>query len=83
MVLRQLWHTLLINLLYGLSSPRIDNWGHMGGMVGGALAALALGPRWKATTLPGKRGEWLVDAAPLPWFRQEPRQLPGGGGRRR
>ena len=47
----------------------------MGGLVGGALAALLLGPRWKAVRLPGKRGEWLVDAAPLPLFRGEPRQI--------
>lgn len=25
-VLKQLWSTLLINLIYGLSNPRIDNW---------------------------------------------------------
>jgi membrane associated rhomboid family serine protease len=75
MVLRQLWQTLLINLVYGLSNPRIDNWGHMGGMVGGALAALLLGPRWVETKLAGRRGLWLVDRAPLPWFRSEPRQV--------
>lgn len=47
--------------------------GHMGGMAGGALAALLLGPRWKVVRLPGKRGNWLVDDAPLPWFRSQPR----------
>ncbi|KAL4426848.1 hypothetical protein ABPG77_006634 [Micractinium sp. CCAP 211/92] len=72
-VLRSLWQTLLMNILYGLSNPRIDNWGHMGGMAGGALAALLLGPRWKVVRLPGKRGNWLVDDAPLPWFRSQPR----------
>lgn len=75
MVLKQLWSTLLFNVLYGLSNPRIDNWGHLGGLAGGALAAALLGPRWKAMKLKGKRGEWLVDAAPLPLFRAEPRQL--------
>lgn len=25
-VLRSLWSTLLINMLYGASNPRIDNW---------------------------------------------------------
>ena len=25
-VLRSLWQTLLMNVLYGLSNPRIDNW---------------------------------------------------------
>ncbi len=35
----------LINLFIGFSVPGIDNWGHMGGLVGGALAGLALAPR--------------------------------------
>lgn len=76
-VLRQLWQTLVLNVVYGLSSTRIDNWGHMGGLVGGALAGLLLGPRFQATTLPGKRGKWLVDVAPLPWLRSQPRQISG------
>jgi rhomboid protease GluP len=35
-----------INLLIGFAAQgTIDNWGHMGGLVGGALAGLALAPR--------------------------------------
>lgn len=37
----------IINLLIGISVPGIDNWGHLGGLVGGALAGLALAPRVK------------------------------------
>ena len=44
-VLRQLGLTLAINLAYSLANRRVDNWGHLGGMAGGALAAWALGPR--------------------------------------
>ncbi len=47
----------------------------MGGLLGGALVALLVGPQWRTRSLPGKRGTWLVDAAPLPWFRSEPRQI--------
>ena len=36
-VLKSLWQTLLINVLYGLTNPRIDNFGHLGGLVGGAV----------------------------------------------
>ena len=25
-MLRQLWHTRVINMFYGFSNPRIDNW---------------------------------------------------------
>lgn len=34
----------LINLGIGLSNPGIDNWGHLGGLVGGALFAWFAGP---------------------------------------
>jgi rhomboid protease GluP len=35
-----------INLVLGLS-PGIDNWGHIGGLVGGSLFAWFAGPRWQ------------------------------------
>lgn len=36
---------VIINLAIGLS-PGIDNWGHVGGLAGGAAAAWLLGPGW-------------------------------------
>jgi rhomboid protease GluP len=36
----------VINLVIGLS-PGIDNWGHVGGLLGGGLFAWAAGPRLK------------------------------------
>lgn len=33
-----------INLVFGLAQPGIDNWGHMGGLVGGALVTFGLLP---------------------------------------
>jgi len=35
-----------INLVLGLS-PGIDNWGHVGGLIGGTLFAWFAGPRWQ------------------------------------
>ncbi len=35
-----------INLFFGFTAPGIDNWGHMGGLVGGALLAWGLLPRY-------------------------------------
>lgn len=43
--LRQLIFVALLNLMLGLS-PGIDNWGHVGGLVTGALLTLLLGPRY-------------------------------------
>ncbi|HEU5089648.1 MAG TPA: rhomboid family intramembrane serine protease, partial [Roseiflexaceae bacterium] len=35
---------VLINLAFGFTTPRIDNFGHLGGLFVGALAALLLAP---------------------------------------
>ena len=64
-----------ISLAYGLVTPRIDNWAHLGGLIGGAAMGLALSPtlspmldiagrpsgfRWK---LPPPSRWWAVPAA--------------------
>ena len=36
-----------INLFIGLGISGIDNWGHVGGLLGGTLFAWFGGPRWK------------------------------------
>jgi rhomboid protease GluP len=51
---RSLWNLVLwagINLFFGLTTPGIDNWGHVGGLVGGLLFAWFGGPRWKVEGL--------------------------------
>lgn len=47
-VLASMIMTALINLGIGFSTPFIDNWGHIGGLIGGTLAALALAPNFVA-----------------------------------
>lgn len=39
---------IVINLLIGLM-PGIDNWAHIGGLIGGALATMAVGVKYKST----------------------------------
>ena len=41
--LRQIGQVALINLIIG-TSPGIDNWGHVGGLIGGAIFTLFAGP---------------------------------------
>lgn len=36
-----------INLLIGFTTTGVDNWGHIGGLLGGILFAWFGGPRWK------------------------------------
>ncbi|MEZ4614316.1 MAG: hypothetical protein R2867_02205 [Caldilineaceae bacterium] len=37
-----------INLVFGMSMAGIDNWGHMGGLAGGAVMAYGLLPRYRS-----------------------------------
>ena len=39
---------ILINLIYGFMVPGIDNFGHIGGLIGGILATKALGVKYKS-----------------------------------
>lgn len=41
---------LVINLSFGFMGTGIDNWGHLGGLAGGALLAWALLPRYRLPT---------------------------------
>ena len=59
---------IAINLMIGfLPGSRIDNWGHIGGMLGGALLAWRIGPRIKlvAVSNADKRVVAALDSNPL------------------
>lgn len=74
-VLRQLGQSLMMNLMYGLFSSNIDNWGHLGGLVGGAAAAFLLGPSYQVAEGrdgKGRRQRVLVDRPPLPFMAFKP-----------
>lgn len=76
----QLLMPVAINLMVGIAIPQVDNWAHLGGLMGGTLAAAALGVRrpmaawrWLATVL-------LVGAAVLlvlGWLPMRPLAWPG------
>jgi len=51
--------TLLINIVYGLSVPRIDNFGHFGGLLGGFLASGVVGLPSFRRSLKKKTVLWL------------------------
>lgn len=46
-ILQNMLVVIGINLAFGLGMSGIDNWGHMGGLVGGALVAWGLLPRYE------------------------------------
>lgn len=55
-----------INVVFGFVQPGIDNFGHLGGLVGGAVLGLFLAPRFVAT--PSEDGEMVdvrAESSPL------------------
>ncbi|MFN2203776.1 MAG: rhomboid family intramembrane serine protease [Caldilineaceae bacterium] len=50
-ILQSMAFIIGLNLIFGLTVPGIDNWGHIGGLVGGAVVAYGLLPRYKAPDL--------------------------------
>lgn len=48
--------TLLINLVMGAVNPMVDNWGHIGGALGGAAMAWYFGPRLYIAEVPLPEG---------------------------
>lgn len=45
----QLIPLIVLNLMYGFIVPGIDNFGHIGGLIGGILATSALGVKYKSS----------------------------------
>jgi rhomboid protease GluP len=45
-ILNNMFLVIGINLVFGLAQPGIDNWGHMGGLIGGALVTVGVLPRY-------------------------------------
>lgn len=62
-ILQNMAIVLLLNLIIGFSSGFIDNWGHIGGLVGGALVALGIMPRYRQPqrVRPGAQALEVVD----------------------
>ena len=49
-IIYQILPVVAINLFIGFSTPGIDNWAHIGGLVGGYLAGMIVGVKGKSTT---------------------------------
>ena len=54
-----------INLVYGLATPGIDNWAHMGGFAAGFVLGLALAPRYRLLRSPFGTPVGLRDVSSL------------------
>ena len=54
-----------INLVYGFTTPGIDNVAHLGGFVAGIVLGLALAPRYTMVVSPSGAGVVATDTKPL------------------
>ncbi|MED6119521.1 RHOMBOID-like protein 10, chloroplastic [Stylosanthes scabra] len=63
--LQHIAHVIALNMVIGLLSNGIDNWGHLGGLIGGVAASWLIGPAWKheSTSRDGKK--LFIDSAPM------------------
>jgi hypothetical protein len=50
----------MINIFMGAINPMVDNWGHLGGAIGGAAMAYYFGPRLYLAELPNG-GRTIID----------------------
>jgi hypothetical protein len=65
---------ILMNVILGSMNPMIDNWGHLGGALGGAAMAYYFGPRLYLSDLPD--GRRIVVDRPIMRFPKEIESLP-------
>ena len=54
-----------VQLLYGLATPGIENWAHLGGLIGGFAIGLGLAPRYEILRSPFGATVKVLDTDPL------------------
>ncbi|XP_059648153.1 RHOMBOID-like protein 10, chloroplastic [Cornus florida] len=65
--LQHIARVIVLNMAIGILSKGIDNWGHVGGLVGGAATAWLIGPAWRYES-PSSDGRRRVFADKAPIF---------------
>ncbi|XP_057990056.1 RHOMBOID-like protein 10, chloroplastic [Hevea brasiliensis] len=63
--LQNIARIILLNMVIGILSRGIDNWGHLGGLLGGVATSWLVGPAWKYESLANDGGRIFVDRAPI------------------
>ncbi|KAL8536031.1 hypothetical protein ACS0TY_011606 [Phlomoides rotata] len=51
--LKHIGIVIIINMVFGLMYPGIDNWAHLGGFIGGAATNFVVDPTWKLKPIVG------------------------------
>ncbi|KZV14743.1 hypothetical protein F511_41151 [Dorcoceras hygrometricum] len=63
--LQQIGRVIVLNMAIGLLSQGIDNWGHVGGLLGGAAVSWFLGPALEIDSVSRSGRKMLTDKAPI------------------
>ncbi|KAJ4824158.1 hypothetical protein Tsubulata_033626 [Turnera subulata] len=63
--LQHIARVILLNLMVGTAFRGIDNWGHLGGFLGGAAVSWLVGPAWKYEAISYNGRRIIVDEAPI------------------
>ncbi|KAG6651929.1 RHOMBOID-like protein 10, chloroplastic [Carya illinoinensis] len=63
--LQHIARVVVLNMTIGLLSKGIDNWGHLGGFLGGAATSWLLGPAWKYESVSKDGRRVFADRAPI------------------
>ncbi|CAN1805012.1 RHOMBOID-like protein 10, chloroplastic [Linum perenne] len=64
--LQHIAQMIFLNMVVGLLNQQIDNWGHVGGLLGGIATSWFVGPAWKFEDSLSKDGRKVfIDRAPL------------------
>jgi len=69
-ILQNMLIILALNLVIGFSSSYIDNWGHIGGLIGGAFVMLGVMPRYRS---PASAPGMMIHLGPQPLTVEERR----------
>ncbi|OVA18475.1 Peptidase S54 [Macleaya cordata] len=63
--LRHIAEVIVLNMVIGLLSKGIDNWGHLGGLLGGAATSWLVGPAWTYEGRTNNGRSIFADRAPI------------------
>ncbi|WOK92221.1 hypothetical protein Cni_G00912 [Canna indica] len=74
--LQHIAHVIALNMAIGFLSKGIDNWGHLGGLLGGAAVSWFLGPAWHYVSRSADGRLVFDDRAPIFHFINRRKRLP-------
>ncbi|KAJ6740679.1 RHOMBOID PROTEASE [Salix purpurea] len=70
--LQNIAKVIFLNMMIGLLTKGIDNWGHLGGLLGGVATSWFVGPAWQYGPKLHDGRRVFTDKAPIRFGEEEP-----------